>query len=375
MIVARKASEKDGVIEAIDIADKDRVLFVQKKPANFVALNPDGRRFVSCESSLARVFGWASSDDVGDDKEPLLLRHESTVNFAAFSPDGRFVATASRDTCVRVWDLASGELVIPRLNLDGTVGSVDFSADGRHLLAAGHTSVAVWTSPGFTGTPRNISIPRAGRRRSLPMASTAISWSRAVRTKDREFVCQLWDAERGQAVGNPQKMPRGPVVMAKVAKKVQLAVLVLGDGYPKEVVAWEYGPKEAVRSMGTLHHVLDVAIDPAASQDPLVVIVSEEKEAAANVTAWRPCTKLTSLWHWPSGVDKKTTIGVAAKVVFAPTGVAPGGHHANGQQLREGVPRRRRQGNDPSQGAPSRRSHLGRELQPRRHALGHGKRG
>ena len=67
--------------------------------------------------------------------------------------------------------------------------------------------------------------------------------------------------------------------------------------------------------------MLDVAIDPAASQDPLVVIVSEEKEAAANATAWRPCTKLTSLWNWPSGVDKKTTIGVAAKAVFAPTGV------------------------------------------------------
>lgn len=72
---------------------------------------------------------------------------ENTYNVydVAFSPDSRFVATASKNSRVTVWDVKTGESTFEWNIETGPVNSVAFSIDGRYLLAACEDRTArVW---------------------------------------------------------------------------------------------------------------------------------------------------------------------------------------------------------------------------------------
>jgi WD40 repeat protein len=82
-----------------------------------------------------------------------LIGHTGPINLVAFSPDGRFLATASADGRVRVWDTGSWRQAGPDLSPDpphrvGDEGFAQlvFTSDSRALLAkpAGMSAVFGW---------------------------------------------------------------------------------------------------------------------------------------------------------------------------------------------------------------------------------------
>jgi WD40 repeat protein len=73
------------------------------------------------------------------------LRHAAAVFSATFSPDGRWIASASQDGKVTVWDATTGQELFAFQAHGGHIHRVDISPDGRRLATASWDgTVKIW---------------------------------------------------------------------------------------------------------------------------------------------------------------------------------------------------------------------------------------
>ncbi|HUO70701.1 MAG TPA: toll/interleukin-1 receptor domain-containing protein [Solirubrobacteraceae bacterium] len=93
-----------------------------------------------------------------------LVGHRGLITAGAFSPVGVYVATASRDGTIRVWDARTG-LADRTYDVPDTTWYLRFSADGRSLAALDVTgTVRVFETCGGCSDPRAL-LALAGQRR------------------------------------------------------------------------------------------------------------------------------------------------------------------------------------------------------------------
>ena len=98
-----------------------------------VAISPDGSNLASGGSNLdpsVRVRDIATGKLV-----TTLSGHSEAIMSLAFSADGQTLATASSDRTVRLWKVATGQLV-STLHHNGWAWSVAFSPDGKTIASA-----------------------------------------------------------------------------------------------------------------------------------------------------------------------------------------------------------------------------------------------
>lgn len=137
------ATGPDSVVRVLDLTRGEVVLeFDALEDPNATSFSPDGRMLVVSADGPphAVVLDLASGQQLFS-----LDGHEYAVFRASWSPDGRWLATASMDSTVRLWDGRTGE---PRFALHGHTGPVmdaDWSPDGSRLVTGSlDGSAKVW---------------------------------------------------------------------------------------------------------------------------------------------------------------------------------------------------------------------------------------
>ena len=116
----------------------------QRRPST-VAVSPDGHELVvGFVDGTARVFQ-VNPDSMQLNELYTLSGHSGMIEAASFGPDGERLATASDDNTAKIWDTASGQVILTLVGPRGGVRGVAFNPDGTRLAtAAGDGTVRVY---------------------------------------------------------------------------------------------------------------------------------------------------------------------------------------------------------------------------------------
>src|SRR5260370_32827564 len=76
----------------------------------------------------------------------IFAGHEHQVKSVAFSPDGKQILTGSRDRMARLWETATGKLLMKFTHQDTEVFNVAISPDGKRILTGSYSekSAYIW---------------------------------------------------------------------------------------------------------------------------------------------------------------------------------------------------------------------------------------
>ncbi|KIJ12547.1 hypothetical protein PAXINDRAFT_101160 [Paxillus involutus ATCC 200175] len=133
------------------------------RPINVAAVScawtPDGQQLIAgFEDGSVERFDSSSGSLLADWKA-----HIDLVSSIAVSRNGTFIASASRDRTVRLWDITTGSptQIGSPLNCDDKVYSVAISLAGKHLMSGGGDGrVRIWRLKGMVPSSLLKNIPR-----------------------------------------------------------------------------------------------------------------------------------------------------------------------------------------------------------------------
>ncbi|KAG8788918.1 hypothetical protein FRC16_001289 [Serendipita sp. 398] len=132
---------------------------------------------------------------------PDTLRgHSREIFGVSYSPDGRYIASASRDQTIRIWDAESGVTVgEPLKGHTDSVNCIAYSPDGHHIASGSDDrTIRIWDA--ITGAA--VGEPLEGHTNDIHRIAYSPD-GRHIASVSPEKTVRIWDAKTGAAVGDP----------------------------------------------------------------------------------------------------------------------------------------------------------------------------
>ncbi len=121
-----------------------------KRTVLSVAISPDGKKLASGSGALfslfidkdntVRIWNIATGEVIH-----TLTGHSGRVRSVAFSPDGELLASGSEDSTIKLWDVRTGEQLYTLEGHSNDVNCVAFSPDGQTLASgSADSTIKLW---------------------------------------------------------------------------------------------------------------------------------------------------------------------------------------------------------------------------------------
>lgn len=109
---------------------------------NSASFSPDGKMIVLAPEDGNVIF----VDTVTWNIIYELVGQTSPAKEAVFSPNGKYLVTVSKDKNIRLWDIETCQCIRQFEGYDGTVSQIKFRPDGRFLAAVTNgTNISIWS--------------------------------------------------------------------------------------------------------------------------------------------------------------------------------------------------------------------------------------
>jgi WD40 repeat protein len=163
-----------------------------------LAFAPDGKTLAAGTGGYVTSGGWVELWDMADQTIRDRLPGGGTMEGLAYSPDGTLLATSSVTSGVRLWDVATGEVLKELGPIPGTVERVAFSPDGTQLAVDMTWKLSVWDVA--TGESRvAVETGEAGADYAFGVAYSPDG--RLLATGGPNSTIALWDPATGTLLG------------------------------------------------------------------------------------------------------------------------------------------------------------------------------
>jgi WD40 repeat protein len=210
--------QRSGTIQVWDIDTTPQVAkVVQPLPVCWVLFSPDNQWLVSRSEnySVTHILNTATFQEISESQDDILVyNHDSSSSScyrwpvpigqdAAFSPDSHWLAVASRNYTVSLWDLSLRQK-IAFLSHKGQINQVTFSSDGQWLATASEDGTAViWQVPTGEELARldhGTFIDEAGIEHIRPVNTIAISPDQQWVATGSYNLIRLWNTSTWERV-------------------------------------------------------------------------------------------------------------------------------------------------------------------------------
>jgi WD40 repeat protein len=110
------------------------------KAVTAVAYSPDGKTLASAsDDKTVKLWDVATQQVLA-----TLQGHTDAVTAVAYTPDGKTLASASDDKTVKVWEIATGKELATLVGHKVPVDSVVYSPDGKLLASGSSSEIKLW---------------------------------------------------------------------------------------------------------------------------------------------------------------------------------------------------------------------------------------
>lgn len=259
-----------------------------------VAFAPDGSRVLAgTRSNAVKLFDVASGELVR-----TFSGHKDWVNDVAFSPDGRTAVSGSKDRTLKLWDVESGAELLTLIGHKGWVNGVAFSPDGSQVASVSDDqTVRVWD----VGSGQQLA-SLAGHKDWILAVAFSPDGTK-VASGGRDKVVKVWDVASGELL----RTLSGHADWVNAIAFSPDGRLLASASDDRRVKLWDVDSGKNVKTLsGHGGWVVGVAFSPDGSE-----LVSASKDQTVR------------MWDVASGQELRTFSGhkgLVGDVAFGPDG-------------------------------------------------------